>query len=856
MLAGNAMLVAQKLVAEIDTLSRELFSLPILTNLLGESTRATAEVVEAHELFAREAHKQAGQEGTGINSAGIATVTPPAKKRAKKKSDKNSCTRIFIHNEEHSTMPKNDMGRRLSSLYQLVESETIYGHMEYLTTQLYDAQLLIFDGLVVTPRHSLATAITDINDTIEKSRQYVMQKYGWDMPIKMDSLDTFKSAHLTLLSGPKVFYSLPPLAQLIRQVIYELGETRGLKRFGRSLLGPSTKYEGFFEILRYEVKGAAGNVIGTSQEPMPLIHELLSKSPYALYAQGAFETKLADWFYESQDKRFEKIFMRSINMWLVRFEDGIADFNSADNVPIFNPWSYYKDTRTPIPMHFLAYPTCNYTQTCLHIREFEAGTRPDSPTPIFDNFINYQMPDKADVRCFRHLMGRFSLPLKDGWNVSCVITGPEQCGKSTMLNEMRYKSPLHSQTVKALSGKTSDKFPLGDLSNKLVLVSDEAESMIPKLGYDLLKSIISNGAFDADVKYSSDTNRPDGAGLQLFGVGNSHSLYDQVPSVDKAFAERVAHFKFDRLVNDQQRDPQLQDKLGTERGVHHIYNVTLYLGALRNKAKAAQFWHEVASENLRVNRDLAKLENDLCAQLLSGYSAFYRATPDSTAPPLFLEDLHTALTNYYIERKLDARKVPRNWMDAVKRLPYYSVKKIKVCNVCNTVTPSRRTCQGHYSAVNVTSRDMVFGMRLSHYPLGSAAGSRFDSADAADRKDPEPAMTQADPDVVGGETPYDEAPCGDLPTLLRQVCDANPDAMNRLSEISRMQLDASRGCARSHRRSLARTDIPALVSVSGPVIDRLMSNARALTSAVYAQQVVGGSAPVEIGDSYRPRGFM
>ena len=107
-----------------------------------------------------------------------------------------------------------------------------------------------------------------------------------------------------------------------------------------------------------------------------------------------------------------------------------------------------------------------------------------------------------------------------------------------------------------------------------MLLSDEAESLIPKLGYDVLKSIISNGALDADVKYSSDTNRPDGCGLLVFAVGNS--LYDKVPgSIDKAFAERIAHFKFDRLVADSKRDPQLQHKLGSERGVNHIYNSNL-----------------------------------------------------------------------------------------------------------------------------------------------------------------------------------------------------------------------------------------------------------------------------------------
>jgi hypothetical protein len=265
---------------------------------------------------------------------------------------------------------------------------------------------------------------------------------------------------------------------------------------------------------------------------------------------------------------------------------------------------------------------------------------------------------------------------------------------------------------------------------------DEAESLIPKLGYDVLKSVISNGAIDADVKYSSDTNRPDGCGLLVVGVGNS--LYDQMTGpVDKAFVERIAHFKFDRLVDDKHRDPDLQNKLGEERGVQHIYNALLYLDALRSKTKSAKFWSAVASPNLRTNRELAKLEGDYCAQLLSGYSSFYRVTPDSEAAPFFLEELHTAVCNYYIERKQNPAKMPRNWMDAVKRLPYYSVKKVRVCGVCEVLNPTKRTCGRHYNTANIASRDMVFGMVLTHFPLGQAASVAASAAAAAmDALDP------------------------------------------------------------------------------------------------------------------------
>ena len=59
--------------------------------------------------------------------------------------------------------------------------------MEYLQQVEYDATILIFDGLVVTPRFSYSDAITHMEETLAQSRQFVREKYDWDMPIKMDS---------------------------------------------------------------------------------------------------------------------------------------------------------------------------------------------------------------------------------------------------------------------------------------------------------------------------------------------------------------------------------------------------------------------------------------------------------------------------------------------------------------------------------------------------------------------------------------------------------------------------------------------------------------------------------------------
>ena len=138
------------------------------------------------------------------------------------------------------------------------------------------------------------------------------------------------------------------------------------------------------------------------------------------------------------------------------------------------------------------------------------------------------------------------------------------------------------------------------------------------------------------------------------GVGNS--LLDQCTYIDKAFIERVAWFKFENLVTDQNRDPTLGQKLGTERGAQYIYQALCFLNCMKTPDKAQKFWLNVASPNLRENRELAKLEGDLCAQLLNNHSEYYRILPDPNAEPLFVDELHKALMAYmHVERKLDPK---------------------------------------------------------------------------------------------------------------------------------------------------------------------------------------------------------
>ena len=404
-----------------------------------------------------------------------------------------------------------------------------------------------------------------------------------------------------------------------------------------------------------------------------------------------------------------------------------------------------------------------------------------------------------------------------------------------------------------------------------MLVTDEAETLIGKVGYDLLKSIISNGAYDADVKYKSDTSHPDGAGLQLFAVGNS--LFDQVQVIDKAFVERIAWFKFDKLVQDCNRDPLLTHKLSKERGTHHIYNALLFLDCLRQPEKATKFWFNVASPNLRLNRELAKLEGDLAAQLVKNYSAFYRVVEDPVAPPLYVEDFQAALSNYYVERKMDPKKMPRNFLDSIKRLPYMSVKKEDVCSRCGAFAPNRQTCGVHYRKDLISKRDVIYGLRLEHFPLGVHLAPAPNVTDAV--------VDASLGDVVGEEeskdlvveTKFDESilvpaatqvPASDC--ILKEYMDlfsSDPTKLQQLQAIAHLPLPyEEKVCKRTFRRRQAKELFPELSPLTGPEIDKLMSWSATTFVGDREFQLVSipvkraqrqSYAPASVGDSYCPK---
>ena len=494
-LDGDSLNTLTRLSKEVSELTLKLIAHPALSNLLdlfrveeAELQRREAALFEEKAADPEFDDEQEEEEGTPRRK----------KKRPKKKKEKKPEANVF---RRHGLGYSSTAGERVSAIYQVVESESMAAMAKFfLDSPNWKLQILIHDGIVIRPAN-IQTSLEDLKGILPDVYNHVAKTTGWLMPFKLENME-LRPSHVEKLGATKVFHALLPQQQLIRQLVYIFGEQKKMKRIGRSLLAPNPQFPGLYELLRYKIQGqAAATLEGSTVDAAALIHNELAKSPYsaAYYSPAGNEKKLMEWFEQSQHPLFEKLSPKLFNLYHVAFKDGLVDFNADSFSPTFWAWSHFEETGKQVPIHFLAYPDVEYVPTLQHIRDYELGLREDSPTPTWDKFISYQIAKPEDKVLLTVMLGRLILPLRDGWNVGLIICGPEQTGKSVILNELKQKIPLGGLLTKVVSSKTSAHFPLGDLTSKTTILSDESESMIDKLGADILKSILSNGSFDSDV---------------------------------------------------------------------------------------------------------------------------------------------------------------------------------------------------------------------------------------------------------------------------------------------------------------------------------------------------------------------
>jgi hypothetical protein len=349
---------------------------------------------------------------------------------------------------------------------------------------------------------------------------------------------------------------------------------------------------------------------------------------------------------------------------------------------------------------------------------------------------------------------------------------------------------------------------------------------------------------------------PDGPKCLLFGVGNT--FFESCTTVDKALAERIVEIRFSRLVSDQNRDPQLPAKLALERGVHHIQWTHRFLGNLRDPERRDKFWAMVATDSVRLRRDMNKNGSDLVQQFCNNQSNFYLIKKDENATPIFLDDFKAALMDFYNERKVDVRKLPKNWTDSLMRDPAIRLVNADFCRSCKTANPTRESCVGHYHKGNWSKRDILYGLVLKHLPLGITSEDLTEfladevaahpQGNSQEMKDDEPVVEQ-DPSSLHLQFPLSD-PDGVQPWQAVQTFKAlRKEVQDSLSQISCKAYNPQMPGqdARTQRRKAAKQLLPGLQT---PAIDKILKDAKQATKVQVQQYKLA-----KPGDRYSPSGL-
>lgn len=707
-----------RLMKEVNKILSRVYEHPCLKNL--------AEIVKQREIERGEFDED------GLVAALAALAANPYSKKKK-------MLPTIMRNEDEHDFPLTKQGAMLAACYQLVESECIAAAYTILSEWGFVPQLMLFDGIIVrVPDTVLApdvdsfeVALASWPSVCERLGPAVEEMTGWRMKFSPESLVPSHS-DIKLIHGHKVFNTLHGAERCVRTIVYELGERRRYKRLGQSLLAPvdNEKYPGFYDFLRHKATrpGSEGKI----RDPFKIIGSILDRECRNDYHKKPIGKLLHDFFMAEHDSRFDIVtYPSSTSIFDVRFKDGLVSFSPDVYEPILRPWTDFKNMPAKdYPVHFLAYPDVSFQET-MHLYNTERGKGAagdvEKIAPKFSRWLRFQMDDKDDRRCLRLLMGRSTQPLMDRWNLCWFVIGPEQIGKTLLLFLMKLMIPLSSKLVKPLGGKSSERFL--DLRGKFAVVSDEAECLLRKLGWDTVKTLACDGATDNDIKnaQSSATECQDGAGVHLYGVGNS--LYDDLPGktnkIDKAFVDRCAYFQWNKIVPDAVKDTTLQETLAKELGCIFVLCMAEYFECMRDSDMSKRFWGSVASKSLCEMREQSKLEGDYTAQLLANHSNFYHvSTADMCTTYTLSSTFETAVAAYMKERGIPAGGPPRGYLESVKRDPNFRVAKGKFCRVCNALNPTKKNnlCGDHYNRDMLTSKNIIWGLRLEYMPEGRGDG--------------------------------------------------------------------------------------------------------------------------------------
>ena len=148
--------------------------------------------------------------------------------------------------------------------------------------------------------------------------------------------------------------------------------------------------------------------------------------------------------------------------------------------------------------------------------------------------------------------------------VAVFMIGPANCGKSVILKFIqKVIGEKHVSNVSLSS--FAKEFNVGEMSEKVINITGEVPSgPIPGGALDIFKGITGGDRMQINKKYGQPASSI--LGVKLLVAGNTLPIFKKVDGTD-SLVERLHILVFDNVVQEEDRDFQLLDKLWHDRDV-------------------------------------------------------------------------------------------------------------------------------------------------------------------------------------------------------------------------------------------------------------------------------------------------
>ena len=179
---------------------------------------------------------------------------------------------------------------------------------------------------------------------------------------------------------------------------------------------------------------------------------------------------------------------------------------------------------------------------------------PDKKTPNVDKILKAQFNDEM-IEFIYFCFGRTLTRIEDRFDFCLFITGASGCGKSVLLNLIKYS--YECTDLGLISNSFEPKFGLSQLVNTQLITSDDVANMAKTVEKADFLSMCSNGAISCAVKNKAPI-KVDRFDIPMIFNSNYALNYHETAN---EISRRTVIIKFEKLIKQSQMQTNLEKKI-------------------------------------------------------------------------------------------------------------------------------------------------------------------------------------------------------------------------------------------------------------------------------------------------------